>query len=262
MEKYFLQLDNNVDIAYQWIEPNILKEEVTLVFLHEALGSILQWKRFPQFLCDSLGVKGLVYERQGYGSSSPLTKKRDSHYLEEYAVEEMPPIIQKLLPNSKIILVGHSDGGSVALMYASKFSQNVVGVVTMAAHVVVEEETINGIYPAIKAYQEGKLDGLQKYHGDKTDTIFKAWSETWLSEEYQQWNICDKIHQTIPSLILQGEKDEYGTKKQLALIKEQVPNALTFLIPNIHHQPHLEQPEEVAVLIKNWVLEKGIILSK
>lgn len=257
MEKSFLQIDNNVNIAYRWIEPTELKDNTVLVFLHEALGSILQWRRFPQLLCDSLGLKGLIYERQGYGDSSPLMKERDSNYLEEYAVDEMPQVIERLLPKTKVMLVGHSDGGSIALMYASKFPENVASVVTMAAHVIVEPETTQGIYPAIEAFQAGKLDGLKKYHGDKTAAIFNAWFQTWLSAAYQQWTICSKIHQTLPSLILQGEKDEYGTKKQLELILEKLPNATTYLIPDVHHQPHLEQPEIVVGLIEDWVIKRS-----
>lgn len=252
MDIQYISLPNGASIAYTRIYPAIIKTNKVIVFLHEALGSIGQWKKFPQTLCNELGATGLVYEREGYGNSSPLQKKRNSSYLEDYALEEMPQVIQQLLPSDEIILVGHSDGGSIALLFASKYTAQVKGVVTMAAHVFVEKETIAGIYPALKAYNEGKLNGLRKYHGDKTDAIFKAWSDTWLSKEYQKWNICDKIAQTIPSLIMQGDKDEYGTTKQLELIQKHVPKADILLLEGIHHQPHLENIELVVREIKEW----------
>lgn len=253
MEKQFIQLQNSVELAYQWINPTELKEDFVIVFLHEALGSIGQWRKFPQLLCDSLGAKGLIYERQGYGSSSPLTTKRDSSYLEKYALDEMPQVIRKLVPDKKTFLVGHSDGGSIALLYSSKYPENILGVITMAAHVIVEEVTLEGIQPAINAYQDGKLDGLKKYHGEKTEDIFYAWADTWLSEEYRNWNICNKIEQSIPSFILQGDQDEYGTEQQLELIESKLKNAATYLIPDCHHQPHLEKTEEINVLLKDWI---------
>lgn len=258
MQTQFIHLKDATKIAYTWVKPETQRTDVVVVFLHEALGSIGQWKGFPQLLCNTIGAKGLIYERQGYGLSSPLTQKRTSMYLEKYACEEMPQIIDLLLSNQKIVLIGHSDGGSIALLYASSFPNNVVGVITMAAHVFVEKETIEGIYPAIEAYSAGRLHGLHKYHGDKVDELFKAWSETWLSAEYQSWNICDKIAQQIPSLILQGDKDEYGTEKQLFAIQEKLSKAEIQLLPNIHHQPHLEQPELVSNLICEW-LQKNIL---
>jgi len=131
----------------------------------------------------------------------------------------------------------------------------------MAAHVIVEDVTLAGIQPAIDAYQEGKLDGLKKYHGEKTEAVFYAWAHTWLSEEYRSWNICDKIEQSIPSLILQGDQDEYGTEKQLELIESKLKNATTYLIPDCHHQPHLEKTEEISVLLKDWI-SKEILKRK
>src|SRR5690554_1168955 len=110
MTPSFIQINDNISIAYQWVIPREKKSDFTLVFLHEALGSIGQWRRFPQLLCDALGARGLMYERQGYGASSPLTSQRDSSYLEKYALEEMPQVMAQLLPNEKILLVGHSDG--------------------------------------------------------------------------------------------------------------------------------------------------------
>lgn len=253
METAFIQLKDDINIAYRWVISEEQQTETIVVFLHEALGSIGQWKQFPQLLCNKIGAKGLIYERQGYGSSSPLTKSRNSNYLKEYAVEEMPQIINSLVKDQPIILVGHSDGGTIALLYAAAFPQNVQAVITMAAHVVVEEITLAGIQPAIEAYQAGKLKGLEKYHGNKTETLFYAWAHTWLSKEYRSWDICKEIKQTTPSLILQGDKDEYGTILQLDLIQNELENVTSYIIKDCSHQPHLEKKEEVSTLICEWL---------
>ena len=143
-------------------------DSIVALFIHEALGSIGQWKSFPQELCDELGVQGIVYDRQGHGNSSNFIEERDEHYLHHYAMKELPPFAEMVIPkDKKILLIGHSDGGSISLLYDHKYPARIAGMVTMAAHVINEPETIAGIQPAVDAYELGKLDGLKKYHGDK-----------------------------------------------------------------------------------------------
>jgi pimeloyl-ACP methyl ester carboxylesterase len=228
-------------------------ENVVLVFLHEALGSIGQWKAFPELLCKKLQLDGFVYERQGHGNSSPFSSDRTANYLHEYAWNELNELITTTFPaDKKLILVGHSDGGSIALLYAARFSKNVLACITMAAHVINEPETIAGIQPAIDAFEAGKLIGLTKYHGDKTETLFFAWANTWKSQEFKHWTICKDIQSiTCPVFALQGSGDQYGTEKQLDLIKTNVSmNVKTVIIPNCGHHPHLEQQELVLNEIK------------
>jgi len=234
----------------------VVDEHTVLLFLHEALGSIGQWKSFPQQLCNALKFNGIVYERQGYGNSSPLTSERTNAYLHHYAWEELPRLLDVLLPQEKkVILVGHSDGASIALLYAAKYPQRVQALVSMAAHVIVEDVTLAGIAPAVQAYQQGKLDGLKKYHGDKTEQLFYAWAHTWNLREFRDWNICKDI-ETIdcPILAIQGINDQYGTEKQLDLIDQHTPLAIVqkVLIPQCGHHPHLEQPAKVIELICNF----------
>ncbi len=237
-------------------------ENTVLVFLHEALGSIGQWKFFPQQVCNLLGLSGLVYEREGYGGSSELRENRDVDYLQKYAWEELPTLLDIILPlEKKVILVGHSDGASIALLFASKFPSRVAGVISMAAHVIVEQETIEGILPAVKAYKDGKLEGLKKYHGDKTDTLFYAWSNVWLSEKYLKWNICADIQGIeCPVLLMQGDKDQYGTIQQLALIKQSIRHEEVSVawIKDCGHIPFLQQTEIVLDYIYEWKLKKGL----
>ena len=257
-----VQLSNGVALNVQALYAEVCtKEDTLLIFIHEALGSIGQWKGFPQVLCNTLGLNGIVYEREGYGQSSALRNARDNDYLNKYAWEELPELLDIILStDKKVILVGHSDGGSIALLYASKFPNRVVGVISMAAHVIVENETIEGILPAVKAFQAGKLEGLRKFHGDKTDQIFFAWSNIWLSEKFLKWNICEDIKGIqCPVLLMQGDKDQYGTIQQLALIKQSISHEEVSVawIKDCGHIPFIQQPEIVLDYIYEWNLKKG-----
>lgn len=261
--KYFLQLIffvliahlQSITIHYENVIPEvIIDDSLEILFLHEALGSIGQWKDFPQVLCNQLGLNGIVYERQGHGQSSPLTEKRTASYLRDYALEELPAFLESLNSDKKLLLVGHSDGGTIALLYASRFPEIVAGVVTMAAHVINEKETVSGIQPAIDAYKAGKLEGLKKYHGDKTETLFYAWADIWCSQDFLDWNITFEIsNPNTKGLFIQGKDDQYGTSKQIELIeKNYTGTSLSLLLENCGHHPHLEQKSTVIEAVETW----------
>lgn len=244
-------------IAFRTIRPaDVEHDNCVLVFLHEALGSIGQWRTFPEALCKELGMDGFIYERQGHGNSSALNNKRTSNYLHDYAWTELPQIIDRVFPDEKkLILVGHSDGGTIALLYAAKFPKRVHSVITMAAHVINEQETKEGIYPAIEAFRSGKLDGLKKYHGEKTTDLFFAWADTWLSPEFESWDISQDISNLeLPVLVIQGCNDQYGTEQQLKLIRSSVKGHVnTALLSSCGHHPHLEQPETTIKEIRKFL---------
>ncbi len=244
----------NLQLSYQEIHPQqMTNESIVALFIHEALGSIGQWKSFPKELCDSLGIQGIVYERQGHGNSSPLTEKRNEHYLHHYALEELPAFVNSVIPSTKkILLIGHSDGGTISLLFDHVYPERVAGMITMAAHVINEPETVAGIKPAIVAYQRGKLDGLKKYHGEKTDALFKAWADIWLADEFQNWNITSEIGSQTPALFIQGKDDHYGTEKQLKLIESNYKNGSSVLLNNCGHHPHLEQKDRIISAISSF----------
>jgi pimeloyl-ACP methyl ester carboxylesterase len=250
----FLRVDQS-EIHYESIRiENPIREEV-IIFLHEALGSIPQWRNFPEECCHKLRLNGILYERQGHGASSSFSSERTDEYLHDYAWKEMPQVIDALIPPEKrIILIGHSDGGSIALLYAAKFSKKVSACITLAAHVINEPETIAGIDPALKAFSEGKLEKLRLYHKDKTDDLFKAWANTWRRDSFKSWNICREIQSIeVPVLAIQGKADQYGTEKQLDLIKGNCRFSSTKFINGLGHHPHLEKSTTIIELIREMM---------
>ena len=244
---------NNITLHYQRIGASTSDGPV-LLFLHEALGSIAQWKAFPEKLCSELNLPGIVYERQGHGSSSPLLQERAANYLHNYALTELPAFLDAIHEKRPIVLVGHSDGGTIALLFASAYPGRIAGIVTMAAHVINEPETIQGIAPAINAYKAGKLDGLKKYHGDKTEALFYAWANIWRSDAFAKWDITAEISNSVShGIFIQGADDQYGTVKQLDLISQNYSGIhSTILLENCGHHPHLEQEKVVMDSIKGW----------
>jgi pimeloyl-ACP methyl ester carboxylesterase len=255
MEKTLHFPDREIHVS--WILSSRFDEKrPTLIFLHEALGSIPQWKSFPLHLCDILQFPGLIIERTGHGHSSDLVSARSKDYLHEYA-QETELVIQEVLGGvAPYILIGHSDGGSIALIHAAKNHKHCLGIATMAAHTFVEAETIAGIKPAVQAFEAGKLDGLYRIHGDKTNDLFYAWADTWRSPDFRFWDIRKEILQiTCPILAIQGENDQYGTYDQLKSIATIGAHAQLEWIPGCGHHPHLEASMIVTNRISNWILE-------
>jgi len=248
-----LQLNSKTTIHYERIQDHLTGP--VLIFLHEGLGCSAMWMDFAKKLCEVCQYPGLIYDRMGYGKSSFLTHERTIDYLHEYARDELPKIIDSTIPGRPYILIGHSDGGSISLLFGAQKPLLLKSVVTMAAHVFVEPVTLEGIKIATKAFDQGKLSGLFKYHGEKTTSIFNAWSETWLSPEFKYWNIEKDIHPIdSPLLVIQGIDDQYGTQKQVDSICSNVSgNAQAHMIKDCGHSPHSEQPEHVINIISAFI---------
>lgn len=213
----------------------------SLVFLHEALGSIPQWRDFPERLCQAVQRSGFIIERQGHGASAPLTKQRDIHYLQEEATAVLPQVLEQL-GLEKPILIGHSDGGSIALLYAAYFPTTAI--VTMAAHTFVENITLQGVRRAL-TLKDFLISRLEKYHGDKARALFHAWNDTWLSAAFRHWDIREELSQiTCPVLAIQSKDDEYGTMKQVEYIVAGVKHpVMTLVLEKGSHHPHLRAAE-------------------
>lgn len=240
-----LTIFNTRHIFYRLIPGN--KANPYLVFLHEGLGCDAMWEDFPDLLCQASNCPGLVYDRLGYGKSSPLIPGRTIHYLHAYALKELPILLKGVIPDRSFILIGHSDGGSISLIHGAERPPLLKGIITEAAHVFVEPETIEGIKKAVHAWNQGKLKGLSKFHGDKTETTFKAWSETWLSDWFRAWNIEYLLPSiAVPLLVIQGQDDQYASMAQVnAIVSGAGKVASSRMVEHCAHTPHLEAKQEV-----------------
>jgi pimeloyl-ACP methyl ester carboxylesterase len=219
----------------------------TLVLLHEGLGSIGQWRDFPEALVRATGLAALVYDRYGFGGSTPLRKARDGVHLQREDTSCLTAVLESCAVRAPI-LIGHSDGGTIALLYAARFPAKPRGVIVEAAHVFVEEATRTGIREARRAYEsDGLRERLARYHGDKTDEMFGRWYDDWLSPEHQNWNVEASLTAIrCPVLVIQGEDDEYGTRDQVESICSRVSGrAESVVIAGCGHNPHLQARQRV-----------------
>lgn len=227
----------------------------TIIFLHDSLGCVQLWRDLPEKLAAITQCNVLIYDRLGYGkSASMLTSERPVNYLELEA--DVLNDLLVMLDIDKAILFGHSDGGSIALIAASKYGARVKAVICESAHIFVEEITLKGIHKAIEAYNTTNLpERLQKHHGDKVETIFKAWAETWTRPDYRDWNMERFLSGvTCPLLFIQGEDDEYGSLEQVEKTIGQVSGkAEKCIIPHIGHTPHKEAPELTFETAKSFI---------
>ena len=190
----------------------------TLVLLHEGLGCVEMWRDFPARLAERTGYGVLVYSRAGYGKSDPVSLPRPLTYMHEEALNVLPQVLDQAGVR-KTVLVGHSDGASIATIYAGgRQDFRVRGIALMAPHFFVEQVGIESIVAAKKAYEKGNLrERLARYHRD-VDTAFWGWNRAWLDPKFRNWRIDEYLRDVrVPILIIQGEDDEYGTKAQLDL---------------------------------------------
>jgi pimeloyl-ACP methyl ester carboxylesterase len=215
----------------------------TIVFLHEGLGSVAGWRDFPRTVCDRLAAPGLVYSRRGYGRSTVLDAPRAADYLHREAWDVLPALLAAL-GIEQPFLVGHSDGGSIALLFAARYSPRAIAV--MAPHVFVEDVTIEGIRAARAAWGSGKLhEPLARLHEDP-DGAFFGWNDGWLAPDFRSWNIEAELPKIrCPVLAIQGYEDTYATMEQLERIARGTRNCRLLKLENCGHSPQRDQPAAV-----------------
>lgn len=246
-----------------WLEPadGRAPGAVPLVFLHEGLGSIEQWRKgpldVPAWLVADTGCPALVYDRLGFGGSDPLPARRRPDYLYEEAWQSLPAVLDAA-GIERAILIGHSDGASIALLFAAGCPDRTAGLVSEAAHVIVEPETVAGIEAARVAWQapDGRLRaGLTRYHGAKTEALFGGWADVWLTEEFRRFDMRDQLPKiAAPVLAIQGDGDEYGSPAQLDLIATGVSGPVeTWLVSDCRHIPHFQAAARVLPRISGFV---------
>jgi pimeloyl-ACP methyl ester carboxylesterase len=219
-----------------------------LVFLHEGLGSLSMWRDFPQRLCDAAGVRGLVYSRPGYGRSTPRdgAEAWGVDFMHRQAHEVLPALLAALHIDAPVWLFGHSDGASIALLFAARFAERTAGAVVLAPHIVVEELSVRSIERTRVSYLETDLRERLARHHDDPDSAFWGWNDIWLHPPFKQWSIEEEIGAIRgPLLAVQGVDDEYGTMAQIHGIARRVPQAELLELADCGHSPHRDQPERV-----------------
>jgi pimeloyl-ACP methyl ester carboxylesterase len=263
-------------LEYVWQGPGPT-EAPTLVFLHEGLGCVAMWRDFPERLAIETGCGALVYSRAGYGKSDPIELPRPVRFMHEEALVTLPRVLDAFEIRDAI-LVGHSDGGSIAIIYAGaehegnfhhertkdtkaaegKLKNLVRGLILEAPHVFVEEGGLESIRSISAEYRQRNLKkALARYHGENVDATFWGWNDVWLNPEFKSWNIEEYLpHINVPVLLIQGEDDRYGTLEQVRKIEAGCRKSVrTILLSDCGHTPHLEQPERTLEAMKEFVGE-------
>ncbi|HEU0203272.1 MAG TPA: alpha/beta hydrolase [Burkholderiaceae bacterium] len=247
-----------VRIEHQWLGRERGGSPL-LVFLHEGLGSLSMWKDFPQRLCDAIDCRGLVYSRPGYGRSTPRAAEEawDLDFMHRQAHEVLPALLAALrvdVENDPPWLFGHSDGGSITLLYAARFLRGLAGAIVLAPHIMVEDLSVESIEKARTAYLETDLRGrLAKYHDDP-DSAFWGWNDIWLHPPFKQWSIEEEIAAIrCPLLAVQGLNDEYGTLEQIRGIARRVPHTELLELPSCGHSPHRDQPDALITATRSFM---------
>ncbi|MCX8097519.1 MAG: alpha/beta hydrolase [Casimicrobiaceae bacterium] len=247
-----------VEIEYRWLERD-RREAPLLVFLHEGLGSVSMWRDYPAQLCAALGCRGLLYSRPGYGGSTPRPagERWRPDFMHEQARDLLPSLLSVLgldTLTDRPWLIGHSDGGSIALIYAALFPQRVAGLVVLAPHLFVEPVTVDRIRAARHAYLEGDLRRRLARHHLDVDSAFWGWNDIWLDPAFRDWNIESLLPQiTCPVLAVQGRQDEYGTLAQVEGIARAVPLTELLILDACGHWPHRDHPERLTHAVLDFV---------
>lgn len=247
----------NKRIHYKLIHSGEWSSEVpVIVFLHEGLGSIGQWRSFPDKLCKATGFQGLVYERIGYGKSDYWDNEIPFDFLHYEAFEMLPELLKQLNIHQNYFVFGHSDGGTLALLHASLNPENLKGIVVEAPHVIIEEKSINGIRFTRKFLQnEEFITKLEKHHPHRAKRLLDEWTAFWLSNQAKEWEMLELLKKIkCPALLIQGEQDHFGTFEQLYTIEKLMLGKCEILkLADCGHVPHLEKETEVIVESKKFI---------
>ena len=239
------------------LQPRRAEQRSPLVFLHEGLGSVAMWRDWPAAVCHATGRAGWVYSRCGYGQSDPATEPLPPDYLHREAWTVLPALLAQLgtLDHPGLerpVLLGHSDGASIALLYASRFP--VTACIAMAPHVMVEEVSIQSITQARQAFEaEGLRERLARYHAD-VDGAFRQWNDVWLSPGFRSFDIRDDCRRiSAPVLAIQGVDDPYGTMAQIDDIALPDGRITRLRLDACGHSPHRDQTQHTTRAIAGFL---------
>ena len=256
----FVELDwsgRQVRIEHQWLRREDSAAPL-MIFLHEGLGSVSMWRDFPRELCEALQCRGLVVSRPGYGQSTPRAADDawGTDFMHRQAYEVLPALLEALgihTATDKPWLFGHSDGGSIALLYAAKFPDAIGGAVVVAPHILVEEISVTSIAAAREAYLHTDLrHRLSRHHAD-VDSAFWGWNDIWLHPAFRGWNITPELASiTCPLLAVQGVNDEYGSLEQVHGIAAVAPQCKVVELADCGHSPHRDQKNRLIEAVRDF----------
>lgn len=235
------------------------QDALTVVLLHEGLGCVALWKGFPEQLVAATGMGVFAFSRQGYGASDPCALPRPVDYMEREADQVLGSVLNAV-GIRQAVLIGHSDGGSIAALYGGMVCDSrLQGLVLMAPHFFVEDVSIEAIEAARDAYETGGLRSRLERHHAHVEAAFRGWNDAWLNPEFRDWDISGYLQQiNVPVLALQGKDDPYGTAAQVNVIARRMDDlASVHLLGNCQHAPHLDQTDVTLDLIRNFV-ERGL----
>lgn len=241
----------------------------TIVLLHEGLGCKALWRTFPDQLSSLTNCGVFNYSRSGYGRSDAVKLPRPLDYMSREAIENLPVVLDAI-GAKKIILLGHSDGASIASIYAgSVIDHRVRGLILMAPHFFTEQISLDAIKEARKAFEQGDLrEKLSRYH-QHVDAVFNGWIDAWLHPEFLQWDISDNLdYIRVPVLAIQGVQDQYGTVAHIETLEERCYAPVErVMLENCQHAPHLEQPDAALASIGDFInrlqrIESGLLYRK
>jgi pimeloyl-ACP methyl ester carboxylesterase len=229
----------------------------TLVFLHDGLGCVSLWREFPDKLAKALGCPAVVYSRLGYGQSDALNAgthhRRNARFMHDEALMALPALLDTLGVHNPV-LIGHSDGASIALIHAAASARAVAGLVVMAPHVFVEAVTVKSIARIAETYELSDLRSRLAVHHAHVDDAFRGWADIWLSPTFRSWSLGAEVQALqVPTLVIQGEDDEYGTLAQVDAITQAAPGPMTrCVLAACRHSPHRDQEKSVIEAVKSW----------
>jgi pimeloyl-ACP methyl ester carboxylesterase len=226
-----------------------------VVLLHEGLGSVRLWREFPAALAEATGTRVVAFSRFGHGDSDPPPRPRTPRFMHEEALDVLPAVLRTVGVDEPV-LVGHSDGASIALIHAA--AHPVRGVVAIAPHVFVEEMCLAEIREAKRAFEADGLRARMARHHRDPDAAFHGWNDVWLHPDFPDWDITDVLADIrCPLLLIQGEHDQYGTMAQLDAIEAGVSAPVERIHPPARHAPHLEAPDETLAATASFVRRFG-----
>ncbi len=229
-------------------------DTMSLILLHEGLGSVSMWRSFPAYLASTTAKEVIAFSRRGYGASSSRETPYRLDYMHVEAQETLPRLLQ-FLNITEPVLIGHSDGASIALIHAADQRSKTRGIIVMAPHIMVEPKSIQAIELTRQQYYASNLEKkLRRYHNDPAST-FKGWNDIWLNPDFLKWDIRELLPKIrCPILAIQGENDPYGSMAQIDQIKSAVKSDVKLLkLEDCGHSPHREKTEETMAAIKTFI---------